>query len=154
MASPRQRLELVDLAGAELPSPVDGRRTALLLCGEHLADWSASVYCEHHGEVWGYQSQRMVRTARRKYVYNPYDLDELYDVEQDASELRDLARLPECTDILRKMDARLIGWNDATTDMFQWNWVRWNFAEPVLPGAETLATVPLTLGKTGEKGEG
>ncbi len=52
------------------------------------------------------------------------------------------------------MKARLIGWNDATADMFQWNWVRWNFPEPVLPGEETPATVPLTFGKTGERDEG
>ena len=52
------------------------------------------------------------------------------------------------------MKARPIGWNDATADMFQWNWVRWKFPEPVLPGEETLATVPLTFGKTGKRDEG
>jgi len=31
------------------------------------------------------------------------------------------------------MKARLIGWNDATGDMFQWNWVRWGFPEPISP---------------------
>lgn len=145
---------LVELAGAELPSPVDGRSIVPLLCGEHPADWSDSVYCEHHGEVWGYQSQRMVRTAGWKYVYNPHDLDELYDLQHDAAELSNLAGLPQYADVLQEMKARLIGWNDATADMFQWNWVRWNFPEPVLPGEETPATVPLTFGKTGKRDEG
>ena len=31
------------------------------------------------------------------------------------------------------MKARLLGWNDATGDMFRWMWVRWNFPEPKLP---------------------
>ena len=29
---------------------------------------------------------------------------------------------------------RLLGWNDATNDMFQWLWLRWNFPEPIAPG--------------------
>ncbi len=36
-------------------------------------------------------------------------------------------------DLLDEMKARLIGWNDATSDMFQWKWVRWNFPNPVSP---------------------
>jgi hypothetical protein len=36
-------------------------------------------------------------------------------------------------DLLDEMKARLIGWNDATSDMFQWKWVRWNFPDPVSP---------------------
>ena len=35
--------------------------------------------------------------------------------------------------VLEEMKARLIGWNDATGDMFQWNWVRWRFPEPISP---------------------
>jgi len=31
------------------------------------------------------------------------------------------------------MKGRLLGWNDATGDQLQWNWVRWNFPEPIPP---------------------
>ena len=34
--------------------------------------------------------------------------------------------------LFNEIRARLIGWSNATNDMFQWDWVRWNFPEPVL----------------------
>ena len=40
---------------------------------------------------------------------------------------------PDCADILAEMKGRLLGWNDATGDMFQWKWVRWNFPAPIAP---------------------
>ena len=46
--------------------------------------------------------------------------------------------------VLAEMKARLLGWNDATGDMFRWSWVRWNFPEPVLPGEVSRANMPLT----------
>jgi arylsulfatase A-like enzyme len=143
---------LVELAGAELPrppaggQPVQGRSLLALLRGEEPADWPDSVYCEHHGEVWGYQSQRMVRTAGWKYVYNPHDLDELYNLRDDPGELANLAERPEFAGVREEMQARLLGWNDATGDMFRWSWVRWNFPKAVLPSEVTPARMPLTSG--------
>jgi exodeoxyribonuclease-1 len=40
--------------------------------------------------VWGYHSQRSIRTHDWKYVYNPTDLDELYDLSADPGPLLDL----------------------------------------------------------------
>jgi arylsulfatase A-like enzyme len=157
---------LVELAGAELPHPVQGRSLVPLLRGEDYAEgskdpslparrdgpsgpseyWPDSVYCEHHGEVWGYQSQRMVRTAGWKYVYNPHDLDELYNLRDDPGELTNLAEHPEFAGVREEMQARLLGWNDATGDMFRWSWVRWNFPKPVLPSEVSPAKLPLTSG--------
>jgi arylsulfatase A-like enzyme len=137
---------LVELAGAELPQPVQGRSLVPLLRGEEPTDWPDSVYCEHHGEVWGYQSQRMVRTTGWKYVYNPHDLDELYNLQDDPGELLNLAERPEFAGVREETQARLLGWNDATGDMFRWSWVRWNFPKPVLPSEVSPARLPLTSG--------
>jgi arylsulfatase A-like enzyme len=137
---------LVELAGAELPQPVQGRSLVPLLRGEEPTDWPDSVYCEHHGEVWGYQSQRMVRTTGWKYVYNPHDLDELYNLRDDPGELLNLAEHPEFAGVREETQARLLGWNDATGDMFRWSWVRWNFPKPVLPSEVSPARLPLTSG--------
>ena len=59
--------------------------------------------------------------------------------------MKNLAQSPEHADVLLEMKARLLGWNDATGDMLQWPWVRWNFPTPVLPGSATLANLPLTF---------
>ena len=124
---------IVECGGGALPTGLDGKSLLPFLEGNSPEDWPDSVYCESHGEVWGYSSQRMVRSERWKYVYAPNDMDELDDLEADPAELRNLIDDASSADTLKQMKARLIGWNDATDDMFQWDWVRWNFPEPILP---------------------
>ena len=123
----------IEWGGGEIPGDLDAKSLAPLVHGERPADWPDSVYCESHGEVWGYSTQRMVRTERWKYVYIPHDLDELYDLEADPAEMNNLSEDPEHADVVEEMRARLIGWNDATKDMFQWKWVRWSFPTPISP---------------------
>ena len=125
----------VEWGGARPAEGIDGRSLASLARGEAVAEWPDSVYCEHHGEVWGYQSQRMVRTSRWKYVFDPHSLDELYDLENDPGELVNRIDDSACEAVREEMKARLLGWNDATNDMFQWHWVRWNFPKPIPPDA-------------------
>ena len=122
----------IEWAGAEPPEGIDGMTLAGLTRGES-PEWPDSVYCEHHGEVWGYQSQRMVRTERWKYVYDPHAIDELYDLASDPAELVNRIDDASLASVVEEMKARLLGWNDATNDMLQWRWVRWNFPEPVAP---------------------
>ena len=129
----------IEWGGGEIPEELDAKSMVPLVHGERPADWPDSVYCESHGEVWGYSTQRMVRTERWKYVYIPHDLDELYDLEADPAEMNNLSEDPGHADALEQMKARLIGWNDATKDMFQWNWVRWSFPDPVSPFARVAS---------------
>ena len=51
---------IIDWAGGELPSNLDAISMIKLLSGDISPIWPDSVYAEHHGEVWGYQTQRMV----------------------------------------------------------------------------------------------
>jgi hypothetical protein len=39
----------------------------------------------------------------------------------------------QCREARCEMRSRLIGWSDATGDMFKWKWVRGNFPEPTPP---------------------
>ena len=142
-ATPREVAEFVRLmdlmptfvewGGGEMPDDLDAKSLVPLVHGATPLDWPDSVYCQSHGEVWGYHSQRMVRTAGWKYVYSPNDKDELYDLEGDPAEIKNRIDDTACTDILTTMKGRLLGWNDATNDMFQWQWVRWNFPDPIAP---------------------
>jgi len=50
------------------------------------AGWPAQVVAEFHGHRYLF-SQRMVRWANYKYVFNASSFDELYDLEQDPYEL-------------------------------------------------------------------
>ncbi|MEM7531161.1 MAG: sulfatase-like hydrolase/transferase [Chloroflexota bacterium] len=134
----------VEWSGGQLATPIDGKSLSPLMLGETVSDWPDSVYCESHGEVWGYFSQRMVRTKRWKYVYAAHTKDELYDLQVDPAELNNLIDDPAFVDVLSEMKARLLGWNDATNDMFQWRWVRQNFPEPLAPDGANAQNAPLT----------
>ena len=127
---------ILDLAGIEPPPDIDAISLLPLLRGEEPAGWPDSVYCENHGEVWGYQTQRMVRTRDWKYVYNAHDVDELYDLRNDPFEMSNRISSPAAREVLAEMKGRLLGWNDATGDQLQWNWVRWNFPPPIPPRQE------------------
>jgi arylsulfatase A-like enzyme len=136
----------VEWSGSQVETPIDGRSLALWARGETAETWPDSVYCEHHGEVWGYNSQRMVRTHTWKYVYNPHSMDELYDLREDPGELINRINDSACSEVLQEMKARLLGWNDATDDMFKWRWVRANFPAPLLPDKANEENAPLTSG--------
>ena len=123
----------VEWGGGKLPAGLDARSLVPLVNGDDPDDWVDSVYCEIHGDVLGYSSHRMVRMEKWKYVYIPHDVDELYDLEADPAEMNNRIDDPMCANVLENMRGRLLGWNDATNDMFQWRWVRWNFPEPIAP---------------------
>ena len=55
------------------------------------APWDRTVhYAEYHGDWFGHYSSRMVTDGRWKLVWNFSDLCELYDLESDPHELRNL----------------------------------------------------------------
>lgn len=58
----------------------------------------------------------MCRTQRFKYVRRLCEADELYDLEKDPRELRNLAGEPECAEILAKMKERMLRWYVETCD--------------------------------------
>lgn len=67
----------------------DGRSFLPLAQGE--TDWYKTInYSEFHGTTFGHHSSRMVTDGRWKLVWNLSDLAELYDLEEDPHELRNL----------------------------------------------------------------
>jgi len=113
---------LVEAAGLSLPQPVDGRSLMPFLRGETVADWPDDVYVQYSGEGISLYSIRAVRSRRYKYVYYPFDLDELYDEEADPWEMHNLANEPEAAPILAEMRARMAHWMEQVGDvMLEWN---------------------------------
>ncbi len=74
------------------------------------------ILTEFHGYETTLYSQRMIRTDNWKYVYNPADWDELYDLQSDPCEKMNLAEDPACAHILALMKKRLIQWMEKTGD--------------------------------------
>ncbi len=87
--------------------------------------------------LWAREAEgrrKMVRTQRWKYVHDPMlvrnggatqtsgsdggpgEVDELYDLENDPWELRNLAHLPEYADVISDMRLKLADWMISTED--------------------------------------
>ena len=69
-------------------------------------NWRDAVFTQCNG-VELYYTQRSVRTADWLYVYNGFDLDELYDLRSDPHQLRNLAGDPDCEIVVHDMCARM-----------------------------------------------
>lgn len=96
---------LLDTAGLSFRESVDGRSLLDLALGRNnRKPWRNSLLCETYGHGYGHtQYGRMAVRDNIKYVCTQNDLDELYDLEQDPYELRNLAVLPEYADLKNEM---------------------------------------------------
>src|SRR5262249_36531471 len=61
-------------------------------------NWRKALFGQCNG-VELYYTQRWVQTSRWRYVFNGFDEDELYDLENDPHEMVNLAADPKFTDI-------------------------------------------------------
>jgi arylsulfatase A-like enzyme len=95
----------VGLAGGVMPA-CSGRSLTPFLHGDTPVDWPDAIYTQLNG-VELYYSQRVVRTHRWKYVYNGYDLDELYDLARDRACMLNRAADPAYDAVVREMCERM-----------------------------------------------
>ena len=83
-----------------------GRDLGPLLREESGIDWRDDQLAEDHGHRVMY-AQRILWYQSYKYVFNPSDRDELYDLETDTAELCNRIDEPELTPIRTEMRRRL-----------------------------------------------
>ncbi len=87
----------IDLAGAEVPSDIQGRSLAPLLRGERPSAWRTSMYYRYYHDP-GHHNTRAhygVRTATHKLIYFWKKAQwECYDLVNDPLELRNLYNDP------------------------------------------------------------
>lgn len=123
---------VVELGGTEVPD-CHGTSLTQFLTEPDVDDPSRdAIFAEYHGEEWGLYSQRMVRTATKKYVYSPHGTDELYDLTNDPHELRNVIDRPEAQGTLFALQSRLVLWMLETDDpLYGW-------ARRVLPETERV----------------
>lgn len=102
----------LELAGVPVPDDIQGVSLLPLLRGEHPAGWRRSLY--YH--FYEYPAEHMVkrhygvRNDRWKLIhfYNDIDQWELYDLQEDPHELRNLYGLPEYAAPRREMTDELV----------------------------------------------
>lgn len=105
------------LAAGGIGVPEDmSSRSLLPLCGAgENADWPDLLVCEHngHGEEI---LQRIAMCGQYKYVAALYDGDELYDLEQDPYEMRNLIDSTSHKEIKADLRERIIQHIETTGD--------------------------------------
>src|SRR5690606_4284776 len=101
---------ILDYAGAEIPKDMQGLSFRRLLQGDST-DWRDAVYYTYYE----YPSVHMVKrhygiaTDRYKLIHFYYDIDEweLYDLERDPHELRNVYDDPAYRDVRDQLHKRL-----------------------------------------------
>ncbi len=107
---------LFGLIGASGDTPRSRRRREgrdlmpLVGASEHPGGWpqlAYGVYDRYNGMSF---AVRAIRDERWKYVWNPQDVDELYDLETDPHEMANLAGREEFAETKRHLHGRLMAW--------------------------------------------
>ena len=96
-------LELTDI---KVDREFTGQSLVPFLKNEKIEDWREAIYTQSNGnELYGIQ--RSVMTEKWKYVYNGYDFDELYNLENDPLELNNVIDKEENEDIVHKLSRKV-----------------------------------------------
>jgi arylsulfatase A-like enzyme len=118
-------------AGVPAPDTFQGESLLPLLAAPDGAeDRREDIYAQYFGSQFGLYSQRMLRDARWKYVFNATAEDELYDLASDPAELTNRITDPACAADLSRLRRRLIAWMEQAGDPLLNQWTR-----PLLEGA-------------------
>jgi arylsulfatase A-like enzyme len=102
---------ILDLAGIEKPEEMHGESFLPLLKGEKVPEWRNSLYYHFYEYPAEHAVRRHfgVRTDRYKLIryYNDFDCWELYDIQNDPSEMNNLYGKPGTEEITQELKAEL-----------------------------------------------
>ncbi len=84
---------ILDLCGVKAPRPMQGQSWRPLVTGQRTAPWRDSFVYTMHGQNAAHPTVKALRTDRYKLILNlnPKDKPELYDLNDDPREMKNLA---------------------------------------------------------------
>ena len=97
---------IMQAVGADLPEMYDGQPGISLLDLARGVTPERNIFCEYHG-MGSTTGAFMIRHERFKYIYYAGYPAQLFDLEADPEELKDLAGDPRYVGVLAECDARL-----------------------------------------------
>jgi len=98
---------MCEIAGIPVPDFFEGQSAVALLEGE-TGGWKDEALVEYlaHGAI---HPQAALRKGRYKLIYSMHERSQLYDLEADPYELRDLAHEARYAPVARAMERELLG---------------------------------------------
>ncbi len=101
----------LDLAGLPIPEDIQGVSLLPLLEGENPSDWRKSLYYHYYEYPAEHAVRRHygVRTERYKLMHFYQDIDawELYDLQEDPTEMHNLYGQPGTEELTKELKAEL-----------------------------------------------
>ncbi|MEL7002879.1 MAG: sulfatase [Bacteroidota bacterium] len=111
---------VLELAGLKKPDNMDGESFLPILKGKN-PEWRERIYYEYFWERPFPQTPTVhaVRTNKYKYIryYGVWDINELYDLENDPWEMNNLIRSEEHREIAKDLRNDLFAWLEKTNGM-------------------------------------
>ena len=100
---------LLSVAGIEVPASMQGKSMANLWMDKKDIDWRDAIYYHYYEKGFGATPHYGIRTDRYKLIhfYDPIDSWELYDLEQDLSEGKNLIDDPGSQELILKLKNQL-----------------------------------------------
>jgi len=115
---------ILDAFGLEQPPFLEGK-TMLDACQDPSVRPSDTIFLEFHRyevdhDGWGgYQPIRCAFDGRYKLSVNLLSTDELYDLDQDLQEMKNLIESPAYVEVRDRLHAAMLDWMDRTRDPFR-----------------------------------
>lgn len=81
---------ILDFYDIPIPKSFQGKSFLPQLKGQINSRCWPLAFSTYHGQQFGLYDMRMIRDKRYKYVFNPTDIDEFYDLQEDPAELNNL----------------------------------------------------------------
>jgi arylsulfatase A-like enzyme len=110
----------IDIAGAKIPEEMQGRSMLPILKGETPADWRKGHYYHYYEHPSEHNVMRHygITTDRYKLIHFYYDIDEweLYDLEKDPMEMKNVYNDPAYSDIQEDLHQQLKGLRELYQD--------------------------------------
>jgi len=113
---------LLDAAGLKAPAYMDGMSYLPLLEGKTVENWRKGLLYEYYWERSFPQTPTMhaIRNDQYKYIryYGIWDTDELFDIQADPLETKNLVRDPKYAQTVRSLNKELFEGLDDTKGMY------------------------------------
>ncbi|MFC5464582.1 sulfatase-like hydrolase/transferase [Lederbergia graminis] len=97
---------ILEMAGIQVPTHMDGESIVPLL-NQNPQEWREELLTQHFGHINHYKIQRVLYWKNYKYVAHLDDTDELYNLEKDPFEWKNLVEDPALDSLLQDMKKRL-----------------------------------------------